>query len=70
MAKTVCYDNRLTNAQTELLHSIGNIIEDEYIESQLAKTHAGYVTYIDKVKEHFFAKHDIKPSRVMLLLMY
>ena len=57
--KQYTYDNRLTNAQTELLHSIGNIIEDEYIESQLAKTHAGYVTYIDKVKEHFFAKHDI-----------
>lgn len=52
-------DNNLTKSQTELLHSIGNIIEDEYIESQLAKTHAGYVTYIDKVKEHFFAKHDI-----------
>ena len=57
--KTYAYDNRLSDAQTDLLHSIGNIIEDEYIESQLAKTHAGYVTYIDKVKEHFFAKHDI-----------
>ena len=57
--KNYAYKNRLSNAQTELLHSIGNIIEDEYIESQLAKTHAGYVTYIDKVKEHFFAKHDI-----------
>ena len=58
--KTYAYDNRLSDAQTDLLHSIGNIIEDEYIESQLAKTHAGYVTYIDKVKEHFFAKHDIE----------
>ena len=57
--KKYSYDKRLSNAQTDLLHSIGNIIEDEYIESQLAKTHAGYVTYIDKVKEHFFAKHDI-----------
>ena len=57
--KQYVYDKRLSNAQTDLLHSIGNIIEDEYIESQLAKTHAGYVTYIDKVKEHFFAKHDI-----------
>ena len=56
--KKYSYDKRLSNAQTDLLHSIGNIIEDEYIESQLAKTHAGYVTYIDKVKEHFFAKHD------------
>ena len=58
--KKYSYDKRLSNAQTDLLHSIGNIIEDEYIESQLAKTHAGYVTYIDKVKEHFFAKHDIE----------
>ncbi len=58
--KQYTYDKRLSNAQTDLLHSIGNIIEDEYIESQLAKTHAGYVTYIDKVKEHFFAKHDIE----------
>ena len=58
--KKYAYDKRLSNAQTDLLHSIGNIIEDEYIESQLAKTHAGYVTYIDKVKEHFFAKHDIE----------
>ena len=57
--KKYAYDKRLSNAQTDLLHSIGNIIEDEYIESQLARTHAGYVTYIDKVKEHFFAKHDI-----------
>ena len=57
--KKYAYDKRLSNAQTDLLHSIGNIIEDEYIESQLAKTHAGYVTYIDKVKEHFFAKQDI-----------
>ena len=57
--KNYAYTNRLSDAQTDLLHSIGNIIEDEYIESQLAKTHAGYVTYIDKVKEHFFAKHDI-----------
>ena len=58
--KNYAYTNRLSDAQTDLLHSIGNIIEDEYIESQLAKTHAGYVTYIDKVKEHFFAKHDIE----------
>ena len=57
--KNYAYTNRLSDAQTDLLHSIGNIIEDEYIESQLARTHAGYVTYIDKVKEHFFAKHDI-----------
>ena len=54
------YDNRLTNAESRLLHNIGNIIEDEYIESQLAKSHAGYVMYIEKVKEHFFGKHGHK----------
>ena len=58
--KIYAQDNRLSVARERLLHSIGNIIEDEYIESQLAKTHAGYVTYIDKVKDHFFAKHDIE----------
>ena len=58
--KLYSQDKRLSVARERLLHSIGNIIEDEYIESQLAKTHAGYVTYIEKVKEHFFAKHDIE----------
>jgi uncharacterized protein with von Willebrand factor type A (vWA) domain len=58
--KTYAYDNRLNNTQSKLLHNIGNIIEDEYIESQLAKTHAGYVMYIEKVKEHFFGKHGHK----------
>ena len=52
--------HRLSNAESRLLHNIGNIIEDEYIESQLAKTHGGYVTYIEKVKEHFFGKHGHK----------
>ena len=53
-------DNHLTGAEERLLHNIGNIIEDEYIESQLAKTHAGYVNYIQKVKEHYFEKHGEK----------
>jgi len=58
--KTYGYDNALSNAEQSLLHNIGNIIEDEYIESQLAKSHAGYVMYIEKVKEHFFGKHGHK----------
>ena len=58
--KDYSYRNNLNNAQSRLLHNIGNIIEDEYIESQLAKTHAGYIMYIEKVKEHFFGKHGHK----------
>jgi len=58
--KLYTYDNKLSNAESRLLHNIGNIIEDEYIESQLAKSHAGYVVYIEKVKEHFFGKHGHK----------
>jgi len=54
------YSNNLSPTQERLLHNICNIIEDEYIESQLAKTHAGYTMYIEKVKEHFFGKHGHK----------
>ena len=54
------YSNNLSPAQERLLHNICNIIEDEYIESQLAKTHAGYTMYIEKVKQHFFGKHGHK----------
>jgi len=54
------YDKGLSRAEQTLLHNIGNIIEDEYIESQLAESHAGYVMYIEKVKEHFFGKHGHK----------
>ena len=53
-------DNDLTSAKKRLLHNIGNIIEDEFIESQLAKTHAGFVSYIEKVKRHYFEKHGKK----------
>ena len=49
--------NELVSYQQTLLHNIGNIIEDEYIESQLAKTHAGFTSYIEKVKDHYFNKH-------------
>ena len=52
--------NTLRPFEESLLHNIGNIIEDEYIESQLAKTHAGFVSYISKVKEHYFNKHGEK----------
>ena len=37
-----------------LLHTIANSVEDEYIEKQLAKDNAGFVTYISEVKKHFF----------------
>ena len=50
----------LSGAESRLLHNIGNIVEDEYIEAQLAKTHAGYVNYIQKVKEHYFDRHGEK----------
>jgi hypothetical protein len=53
-------DEYLSGAESKLLHNIGNIIEDEYIEAQLAKSHAGYVNYIQKVKEHYFDKHGEK----------
>jgi len=53
-------DNALTPTKKKLLHNIGNIIEDEFIESQLAKTHAGFVSYIEKVKRHYFEKHGKK----------
>ena len=40
--------------ERELLHTIGNIVEDEYIERQLHTTAAGFVTYIEAVKKHYF----------------
>ena len=43
-----------TYGERELLHTIGNIVEDEYIERQLHKTCAGFVTYIEAVKKHYF----------------
>ena len=45
---------RMTYGERELFHSIENIIEDEYIERQLHKTCAGFVTYIEAVKKHYF----------------
>ena len=43
-----------THGQGMLLHDIGNIIEDEYIESQLHKTCKGFVHYIEACKKHYF----------------
>ena len=47
-------DNVLDHWESELLHSIGNSVEDEYIEKQLAKDCAGFVQYISKTKQHYF----------------
>ena len=52
------YELAKTYGQRELLHSIANIVEDEYIERQLSKTCAGYVHYIEACKEHYFAKQE------------
>ena len=52
--------HKLLGYQRTLLHNIGNIIEDEYIESQLSRTHAGFVSYIAKVKDHYFNQHGDK----------
>ena len=54
------YDLAPTYNQKKLLHSIANIIEDEYIERQLQKTCAGYVHYIEACKEHYFAKSKVE----------
>ena len=50
------YDNNLDTTEAQLLHSIMNSVEDEYIEKQLHKTNAGFVTYIESVKQHYFNK--------------
>jgi hypothetical protein len=47
-------DNDLDHWESKLFHSIGNCIEDEYIEKQLAKDCAGFVQYITKTKQYFF----------------
>lgn len=52
--KTYKYDKDLDYRQAELLHSIANMLEDEYIEKQLAKDNAGFVTYIEAVKKYYF----------------
>ena len=52
----VRYDEALDGYENQLLHSICNSVEDEYIEKQLAKDNAGFVTYINKTKQYFFEK--------------
>jgi len=52
--KKYIYDNALDHVEIKLLHSIGNSVEDEYIEKQLAKDCAGFVQYITKTKQYFF----------------
>ena len=54
------YELTKTWNEKQLLHSIANIVEDEYIERQLHKTCAGYVHYIEACKEHYFAKSKIE----------
>ena len=56
------HDHKLNMHEQKLLHNIVNIIEDEYIEKQLSKNCAGFVSYIDAVKEHFFDKNKDKIS--------
>jgi hypothetical protein len=48
------HDNRLDYNQIELLHSIANSVEDEYIEKQLQKDCAGFVKYIVATKDYYF----------------
>ena len=48
------YEKRLSNYQEELLHSIANSVEDEYIEKQLSKDCAGFVKYIVATKDYYF----------------
>jgi len=54
------YDLAPTYHEKKLLHSIANIVEDEYIERQLQKTCAGYVHYIEACKEHYFAESKVE----------
>jgi len=48
------YSNDLDSNQVELLHSIANSVEDEYIEKQLSKDCAGFVKYIVATKNYYF----------------
>ena len=54
--KDMMRNPKVKYGERELLHSICNIIEDEYIERQLSITCPGYVHYIEKVKDHYFGK--------------
>ena len=52
--------NCANGSEDWLLHTVCNIIEDEYIERQLSKTCGGFVQYIEKCKEHYFSDSDIE----------
>ena len=54
--KSIMHNPKVKYGERELLHSICNIIEDEYIERQLSISCPGYVHYIEKVKDHYFGK--------------
>ena len=48
------FEEGMDEYEVELLHSIGNAIEDEYIEKQLSKDCAGFVQYIVATKDYYF----------------
>ena len=54
--KDVTYDIRKAhgNMGFHLYKNLSNLVEDEYIESQLPKTCPGYVHYISAVKDHYW----------------
>ena len=54
--KDMMRNPKVKYGERELLHSICNIVEDEYIERQLSISCPGYVHYIEKVKDHYFGK--------------
>ena len=64
--KGMRYERKMAVGEGKLLHDICNIIEDEYIERQLAKNCAGFVHYIEACKKHFFeGKYDdMKDSKI------
>ena len=52
--KEYIYKEALDSHQQELLHSIANSVEDEYIEKQLQTDCAGFVKYIVATKDYYF----------------
>jgi len=48
------FEEGMDDYELELLHSIANAVEDEYIEKQLAKDCAGFVQYIVATKDYYF----------------
>jgi len=52
--KEMMANPKVKYGERELLHSICNIVEDEYIERQLSISCPGYVHFLEKVKDHYF----------------